>query len=515
MKNMQTADLSIFFPNFLFSWSQKSCVDKKDTGMIYYVKQRTFAGRPIAQRLQLTGACLCGTLLRKTIKGGSKINMEIIIEIFQLLLLCFLPNSYLLIDRTGALFLIPLFVVSFLAANVVTLLPCRRFPSSRLRVCDHGARCLKLFLASVTVSALYHTVLIASPIPVGWTTVLWSALVCILTESVLFWNGMLCVYLASVQLGVRHRAVGFLCGCVPILHLFVLVRIIRTVSEEVAFETACAKRDDGRREDEICHTRYPILLVHGVFFRDRRFPNYWGRIPASLIKNGAALYYGNHQSASSVKDSAEELAVRIREIAEQTGCEKLNVIAHSKGGLDVRYAIARCGAAPYIASLTTINTPHRGCEFADYLLEKIPRSVQEKVSTAYNGTMKKLGDASPDFMAAVRDLTAQACAERDRELSAPEGILCQSVGSRLDHAAGGKFPLNFSYLLVRHFDGPNDGLVAEASFRWGEAYTFLTVKGKRGISHGDMIDLNRENIPDFDVREFYVQLVRDLKVRGL
>ena len=70
-------------------------------------------------------------------------------------------------------------------------------------------------------------------------------------------------------------------------------------------------------------------------------------------------------------------------------------------------------------------------------------------------------------------------------------------------------------MLVRHFDGPNDGLVAEASFRWGEAYTFLTVKGKRGISHGDMIDLNRENIPDFDVREFYVQLVRDLKVRGL
>ena len=118
-------------------------------------------------------------------------------------------------------------------------------------------------------------------------------------------------------------------------------------------------------------------------------------------------------------------------------------------------------------------------------------------------------------MAAVRDLTAQACVGRDRALSVPEGILCQSVGSRLNHAAGGKFPLNFSYLLVRQFDGPNDGLVAEFSFRWGETYTFLTVKGKRGISHGDMIDLNRENIPDFDVREFYVQLVRDLKERDL
>ena len=29
-----------------------------------------------------------------------------------------------------------------------------------------------------------------------------------------------------------------------------------------------------------------------------------------------------------------------------------------------------------------------------------------------------------------------------------------------------------------------------------------------------MIDLNRENLPEFDVREFYVQLVRDLKERG-
>ena len=34
-------------------------------------------------------------------------------------------------------------------------------------------------------------------------------------------------------------------------------------------------------------------------------------------------------------------------------------------------------------------------------------------------------------------------------------------------------------------------------------------------AHGDMIDLNRENIDGFDVREFYVQLVADLKKMGL
>ena len=58
-------------------------------------------------------------------------------------------------------------------------------------------------------------------------------------------------------------------------------------------------------------------------------------------------------------------------IVRETGCEKVNVIAHSKGGLDTKYAIAKLGMNKHIASLTTINTPHNGCEFADYLLTEI------------------------------------------------------------------------------------------------------------------------------------------------
>ena len=117
----------------------------------------------------------------------------------------------------------------------------------------------------------------------------------------------------------------------------------------------------------------------------------------------------------------------------------------------------------------------------------------------------------------VTDLTAARCAGMQTSLAFPPeaDIYCQSVGSRLDRPTGGRFPLNFCYPLVRYFDGPNDGLVAEASFAFGSSFTLLTARGKRGISHGDMIDLNRENIPGFDVREFYVGLVADLKQRGL
>ena len=199
----------------------------------------------------------------------------------------------------------------------------------------------------------------------------------------------------------------------------------------------------------------------------------------------------------------------------ELGCEKVNIIAHSKGGLDCRYAIAKLGMAPYIASLTTINTPHRGCLFADYLLTNIPSAIKNKVAKTYNTALRKLGEEDADFLAAVNDLTESRCRARNQEMPIPEGIYCQSVGSVLRTARGGKFPLNFSYHLVKHFSGENDGLVSTDSFSWGENYTLLRTNYNRGISHGDMIDLNRENLPGFDVREFYVNLVQDLKARGL
>ena len=256
-------------------------------------------------------------------------------------------------------------------------------------------------------------------------------------------------------------------------------------------------------------------MIHGVFFRDNNLFNYWGRIPRTLQAHGATIYYGQHQSALSVKESARELTARIKLIVERSECEKVNIIAHSKGGLDCRYAISEFGLAPYVASVTTINTPHRGCLFAEKLLYTIPEKVKNKVAKAYNASLMVLGDETPDFLTAVSDLTADACEKRNKKLVFPEGIYAQSVGSVLGHAKKGQFPLNLSYRYVKNYDGENDGLVGENSFAWGERYTLLRSSGKRGISHGDMIDLSRENIKDFDVRDFYVDLVHDLREKGL
>ena len=400
----------------------------------------------------------------------------------------------------------------FFIVNIFAGFTYKEIPTKRLKICNHGVHCLIIFSVSVAVSVVYH---VLGCIFLDWKMMLWSALICFFCHLILFWNGIISVYCTSKQLGVAKRAIGALVGIIPVVHLFALHDIIVTMFREVKLETERSILNRKRKDEQICKTRYPVLMVHGVFFRDSKLFNYWGRIPAELEANGAKVFYGEHQSALSVADSAAELAERIKSIIEKTGCEKVNIIAHSKGGLDCRYAIEHYGIGEYVASLITVNTPHRGCGFADFLLGKIPRVAQDKVAAAYNAAAKKLGDTEPDFLAAVNDLRAENCIRFDSETPMPEGIYTKSTGSVLNEATNGQFPLNYSYRLVKFFDGPNDGLVSTDSFKWGDNFELLAHKGKRGISHGDMIDLNRENIHGFDVREYYVQLVAELKDKGL
>ena len=397
-------------------------------------------------------------------------------------------------------------------------------PTKRIDQLSAGCELLRLFLITATINVVWMLLWLPAAIRMakgggffsGLLLVIWIIIVIpmVILEAILFWNGMIRVYLTSVQLGLKHRILAALCGWIPFLNIWYLTKIIRIASDEVEFETEKWELDEVRAENEVCKTKYPILLVHGVFFRDFRYLNYWGRIPKELKRNGAAVYYGQQQSAASVEDSGRELAARIRAILDETGCEKVNIIAHSKGGLDSRAAIAHAGCAPYVATLTTINTPHRGCIYAEYLLNKVPEAARQKVAAAYNATLKRLGDENPDFLAAVTDLTESACLARNETTPDMPGVLYESVMSYCRKARHGKFPLNATYPVVKHFDGKNDGLVSVDSAKWGTRFTLLEPVGKRGISHGDVVDLNRENIPGFDVREFYVNLVADLKKRG-
>ena len=446
-------------------------------------------------------------------------EVQMIAYIPEACIIFFLANAWSLNRQMGIPKIIwPALILLFLYLQIRPS-PQRKIQKKRLRICKNGCLLLRAFLLSTAGSIVYSLLGYMGMLQAGSLfedPKLWllNTVIAICVEAIPFWNGIIRLYLTSKQLGIKWRVIGGVCGMIPVVNLLVLSVLIRTAEKEADFENEKILLNRKRAEDRICATRYPILMVHGVFFRDFRYFNYWGRVPGELIRNGATIYYGEQPSAASVAECGEALAERIRKILKETGAEKINIIAHSKGGLDSRYALSKCGMGDLVASLTTVNTPHRGCEFADYLLSKIPQAQQNMVACAYNTALRGIGEINADFFAAVRDLTASACKARNEEILDVPGVYYQSVGSILSHAVSGRFPLNFSWHLVGHFDGRNDGLVGEASFPWGEQYQMLTSQGKRGISHGDMIDLNRENFDGFDVREFYVQLFHDLKEKG-
>ncbi|NCB63134.1 MAG: triacylglycerol lipase [Clostridia bacterium] len=371
------------------------------------------------------------------------------------------------------------------------------------------------------LQCVIYLLLAFRPVPVyesapAYTAVLVGLLVFLPLLFFVILNGFFRILFTSAHLRLVWRALLLLFWWFPVVNLVLFAVACRKVHSEYRMELARCELDAQRAENEVCKTKYPILLVHGIFFRDWQLVNYWGRIPRELQRNGADLHYGGQQSAAAVKDSAEELRETIFKVMEETGCEKVNIIAHSKGGLDSRYAISRLGMDSCVASLTTINTPHRGCIFAQELLKALPKGLISFITRKYNAIFHSLGDKAPDFMSGVLDLTADRCARLNQEAPDMPGVLYQSVMSTMRGFGSGGFPLDLTWLLVKRYDKEaNDGLVALSSAAWGNYLGNRTAPARRGISHGDIIDLMREDIPGFDVREFYVSLVKDLKALGL
>lgn len=428
-------------------------------------------------------------------------------------------TSYYGLMRTGIL--PPLAVNALFVLSILLFIGINVFPNfygtgnMKMNILAGGSDLLILFLLTATSSAaVYAGFIFACNDRLSVFDYVIYAVIAVIILSAMFWNGIVRVYMTSVQLGIKTRVVGALLGLIPIANIICLSKIISVTQREYKAESKWLKKQKERENNRVCETKYPVILIHGVFFRDDLLLKYWGRIPEALEKNGCKVFYGNQQSALSVESSAREIAEQIKSVVEETGCEKVNLIAHSKGGLDCRYALSLLGADKYVATLTTVNTPHRGCIFVEHLFEKLSENVRNTMASAYNTALRKLGDKEPDFLTAVRDLTETSCTALNEIAPNAPGVYYQSVGSMARKAKSGRFPLNVSYPLVKKYDGGNDGLVAATSMEWGESFRLVTVKGKRGVTHADMIDLTKENIKGFDVREFYVELVGGLKNMG-
>ena len=266
-------------------------------------------------------------------------------------------------------------------------------------------------------------------------------------------------------------------------------------------------------------TKYPVLMVHGVGFRDLKWPLYWGRIPNALSDIGTELFYGQQDCWARIEDNAKSLKARVRQILDETDSEKVNIIAHYKGGLEARMVASTLGMGGQIASITTIGTPHRGSKTIDRLL-KAPDSLFNIASFAVDNWIGLIGDTKPDFYAVCKDFSTEYAEKFNKENPDVPGVYYQSFAGVMRTPLS-DINLSTANVIVKMIEGDNDGLVSVESAKWGEAFTLLTGRTNRGVSHYDEIDFRRAPFSSrssedgvADICDVYKSIIYDLVERG-
>ena len=255
--------------------------------------------------------------------------------------------------------------------------------------------------------------------------------------------------------------------------------------------------------------KYPVVLVHGVLAHDRaKSVKFWGRIPETLAGTGVKVFPGNTDAWGDYESNALMLKKTIEDILLETGKEKVNIIAHSKGGIDSRYLVWRYDFGGKVASLTTICTPHHGAELADLLYKrKITHTkLAQKGFTIFG---KLYGDSNPDLYKVICQLTTAEMEKFNAKVLPDDRVFYQSLYTTMNHAFDDT-AFFYSYLRLKKAKGKNDGVVSEYSARWGNNIS----KIEGGISHAEILDIKRKRISGINIPDIYLRIIKELCEKG-
>ncbi len=230
-----------------------------------------------------------------------------------------------------------------------------------------------------------------------------------------------------------------------------------------------------------------------------------------LRQRGIHAFAPNVAPYQTVPVRAEMWRDRIEHILEETGAEKVNLVAHSMGGLDARYLIHSLACHDAVASLTTIASPHFGTPLADIVLGQPERLHALLAGLAQWMSQTAMREVSADFTNAVAELRP-AHVEGTFNPSVPDHPSVQywsysgKAGKGTDNPISPLLrPMN-AWLYAR--DGVNDGFVPEASAHWG---TFL---GTLNADHTQQVGLDFALRSRFDAPAFYDALAENLSRSG-
>lgn len=280
-------------------------------------------------------------------------------------------------------------------------------------------------------------------------------------------------------------------------------------------------------------TKYPIVLVHGLFGFDKIGPvDYWYGIPSALRSDGAKVYVTQVSAANSSEVRGEQLLSQVKQILAVTGAAKVNLIGHSHGGPTIRYVASV--RPDLVASATSVGGVNRGSKVADVLLGvapagSIPNAVLVSITNGLGQIISFLS-GSPTIpqnsLAAVNSLSTAGTLKFNAKY--PEGVPTSACGEGAYTArgvayyswSGAKPYTNILDILdpalaltSLAFGGEkNDGLVASCATHLGKV-----IRDDYAMNHVDEVNqtIGLVNIFETNPVTLYRQHANRLKNQGL
>jgi len=265
-------------------------------------------------------------------------------------------------------------------------------------------------------------------------------------------------------------------------------------------------------EPEHIELKHPVLLCHG-----------YGAI-ASLVKPSplydVAMFLRAHNIQAFAPNIVPYATIEIRaenwvrvidRLFKQLSGQKLNIVAHSMAGLDIRYALSKMDVAGHVASFTTISTPHRGTSLAELSL-KTPDAIKEKMADLLDwmGNRVYPGTKS-DSVGSAEQLTREyVIQEFNPNVPNVESIPYYSFSSAV--GKGTKHPIKvigrYQNNYIFQQEGLNDGMVSVESSKWGTHFKTAN------ISHLEQMNLRVKDERMALFETFWKEVVRTLQERG-
>jgi triacylglycerol lipase len=256
--------------------------------------------------------------------------------------------------------------------------------------------------------------------------------------------------------------------------------------------------------DTYARTRYPIMLVHGLFGFDSLLGvyDYWYGIPSALRSGGATVYAASVSASNDSTVRGEQLIQDLDTLRALHGYTKFNLIGHSQGGPTARYVASV--RPDLVASVTSIGSPHTGSKAADAIGAVLPPGspLRPLVAAAVDAFSTLIGWISgnndPQDALAALSANSSAGAAKFNALH-PEGLPTTACGQGAAVVKGIRYysfggtsvltnildPSDAAMLATSVFFGSeaNDGLVGRCASHLG-----VVLRDDYGWNHLDEVN---------------------------